>query len=200
MIPHRDFRTDAALRPQPRRSGPDSWATPACLLRTLVEDLLPQLPPGRVWEPAAGAGGIATALRAAGSEVIATDAYADDPAERRNFLTNPAPCRGLAAIVSNPPFHALDPFVARGLALLDAGATASVVWLFRWDHLTAAGRTPALNRASEIRLCTWRPRWIADSTTSPRWSFCWITWRADHAGPPVHARSSRTNRGDADAA
>ena len=36
----------------------------------------------------------------------------------------------------------------RGLALLDAGTTASVVWLFRWDHLTAAGRTPALTRAS----------------------------------------------------
>ena len=52
----RDFRTDAALRPQPRRDGPDRWATPPCLVRALVEDVLPQLPPGRVWEPACGAG------------------------------------------------------------------------------------------------------------------------------------------------
>ena len=192
VIPARDFRTDAALRPQPRRDGPDSWATPPCLVRALVEDVLPQLPPGRVWEPACGAGGLVAALRAAGRTVVCSDAQ---PRLRGtlqlDFLTDAPPPGTFAAVISNPPFNQIDAFTRRGLELLDAGVTASVVWLFRWDHLTAAGRTPALMRASEIRLCTWRPRWIADSTASPRWSFCWITWRAGHTGPPVHARSCR---------
>jgi hypothetical protein len=180
-----------SLRPQSRRDGPDPWATPLCLIGALVEDVLPLLPPGVVWEPACGAGGIAEALRAAGRRVIATDAYADNPAARYDFLADAPPHGALASVISNPPFNQIDAFTRRGLELLDAGTIASVVWLYRWDHLTAAGRTPALDRAAEIRLCTWRPRWIAETTTGPRWSFCWITWRAGHAGPPVHARTRR---------
>ena len=50
----RDFATDAALRPQPKREGPDHWATPDCLTAALVTHILPDLPPAPVWEPAAG--------------------------------------------------------------------------------------------------------------------------------------------------
>jgi hypothetical protein len=32
----RDFATDAALRPQPRRDGPDAWATPPSLCIALT--------------------------------------------------------------------------------------------------------------------------------------------------------------------
>jgi hypothetical protein len=175
------WRSDAALRPQPKRDGPDDWPTPPCLCDALLRHVVPGLPPGPIWEPAAGAGALAATMMAAGRAVLATDL------PDMNFLTDPppAPCGGLAAVVTNPPFNSLDAFTARGLHHLDAGTARALVLLWRWDHLTAASRGAALRRASAIHLCQWRPRWIADSTTGPRWSFAWITWRADHPGPPA---------------
>jgi hypothetical protein len=159
---------DAALRPQPTRTGRDVWPTPACLIDALVAHVLPGLPAeGPIWEPAAGDGRLANALRRAGRMVVETD-IAD-----LDFLTEPPPCGHLAAVCTNPPFNQLDGFIDRGLALLDGGVAESLVQLLRWDHLTAKGRATALNRAAAIDLCSWRPRWIPDSTTGPRWSFAW---------------------------
>jgi hypothetical protein len=166
---------DAALRPSPHRDGPDDWPTPECLQMALVR-MLPLLPSGRIWEPAAGAGRLVAAMRAAGRKVIATDRPGLD------YLTDARPTGPIAAIVTNPPFNRLDAFLARSLEHLDAGVTASVTLLLRWDHLTASGRSKVLNRATEVRLCAWRPRWIVDSTTGPRWSFAWVTWSRERTG------------------
>jgi hypothetical protein len=100
----RDFHTDAALRPHPNCAGPDNWPTRACLVTALISEVLPNLPAGPIWEPAAGAGGIVAALRAAGRAVIATDAWSDDVATRRDFLIDAPPDDG-CMILSNPPFH-----------------------------------------------------------------------------------------------
>ena len=182
-----DARTDAALRPQPRREGPDLWGTPATLIDALVGDVLPQLSAtGRIWEPACGDGRLAERLRTAGRSVVATDYPALD------FLQDPPPPGEVfAAIATNPPFNALDQFIRRGLRLLDGGVTRSLTLLLRLDHLPAQRRVGPISRAAEIRLCAWRPRWIEGSTTGPRWSFAWITWKADHQGPPSFAYSVR---------
>ena len=124
-------------------------------------------------------------MRAAGRRVLKSDIPAHD------FLTDPAPERGLGCICTNPPFRLLDDFMARGLAFLDDGVTCSLTLLLRWDHLMAQRRVCPISRAAEIRLCVWRARWIEGSTTGPRWWFCWTTWRADHQGPPIFAYSVR---------
>ena len=73
------------------------------------------------------------------------------------------------------------------VSLIDApdnNLTAAVL-LLRWDALTAMVRTPLLRHARQIHVCAWRPRRIADTTTGPRWSFCWATWRCGCSGPPT---------------
>jgi hypothetical protein len=150
----------------------------------LVADVLPQLPPGPIWEPAAGDGRLAEAMRAAGRSVLGSDVLT------RDFLTA-APPIDIAAIVTNPPFNRIDAFIKRALAHLEGDVTDAVVLLMRWDHLTARRRTGPLEGAAEIRVCPWRPRWIEGSTISPRWSFAWVTWRRDHHGPPVYAWSRK---------
>lgn len=182
----RDFRADAALRPQPKRDGGDSWSTPECLCTALCRDILPTLPGGPVWEPACGDGALVRAMEVAGRRVVASDLVADN-----NFLANEPPPGHFAAIITNPPFNALDGFIRRGLALLDAGGAQALVLLLRWDHLPAQCRAPLWGRASAVHVCTWRPRWIPGSTTGPRWNFAWIVWRAGCSGPPRLLPSGR---------
>ncbi len=184
MTGARDYRADAALRPQPARVGRDFWPTPFCLIGALIDDILPRLPAGCIWEPAAGDGRLAEALRCVGRTVVASDI------ETYDFLTE-APPGDLASIVTNPPFNKLDSFISRAIAHLDAGMAQSVVLLLRADHLTAQRRRGALERAAEVRMCPWRPRWIPNTTTSPRWSFCWVTWLRDYHGATVLVWSSR---------
>jgi hypothetical protein len=185
----RSWESDAALRPQPKREGRDYWPTPHCLARALVEHVLPSLPVGLVWEPAAGDGRLAHAMLEAGREVVYCDIISgvdflhDDPIHPGKF----------AAIITNGPFNDLDAFTARGLSLLDAGITKAFVLLFRHDHLQAATRVTALNRASLILGCNWRPTWIEGSEGNPRWSFSWVVWRDDHQGPPTSIHTTAEN-------
>jgi hypothetical protein len=86
----RDFRADAALRPQPKRQGPDFWSTPECLLNALITEILPTLPAGIIWEPACGDGRLAEALRQFGRHVVATDLYTDGV----DFLSDAPRCQG----------------------------------------------------------------------------------------------------------
>lgn len=175
----RDYATDAALRPQPKRDGPDHWATPECLIAALVKHILPDLPPAPVWEPAAGDGPLVRAIEAAGYPVIATDIRTG-----QDFLAT-APPLGCGSLITNPPFNQLNSFLGRAVSLLAApdNHLLVAVLLLRWDALTAQNRPAILRRACRIYVCTWRPRWIAESTTSPRWSFCWAVWLRGHAGP-----------------
>jgi hypothetical protein len=185
----RNYQVDAALRAQPARAGPDFWRTPPCLIGALIAHVEPHLPAGSVWEPAAGDGRLADAMRRAGRAVFASDIWSCD------FLTDPPPGK-FAAIVTNPPFNKLDAFTDRALEHLDAGVTQSVVLLMRWDQLTAESRTRVLGRAAEIRLFTWRPIWIEGTTTSPRWSFCRVTWRGISAAHRyIHGPVAKTAAG-----
>ena len=175
----------AALRPQPKRTGPDHWATPACLRDALIHHVLPSLPSGPLWECAAGNQVLAKELlgnSAIPREIFATDLHWE---KSTDFLTAPPPHQPLGAIVTNPPFSLLDEFIARGLRHLDTGAARSLVLLWRWDHPMAACRGPAILRAATIHLCQWRPQWLPEKKANGRWAFAWLTWRADYGGPPV---------------
>jgi hypothetical protein len=180
-----------ALRPQPRRAGPDLWTTPPCLIRALGEYVLPGLPEGPVWEPASGDGQLAAAIRRAGRQVITSDLHPQDGSAALDFLHDPAPESTRGSIVcTNPPFRLLDAFIARGLAHFDRGHTRGLVLLLRHDHLTAGSRVAALNRTTFEVHCNWRPRWIAGSDGNPRWAFCWTAWTTGPRRGPLYVADS----------
>jgi hypothetical protein len=189
-------RDPASLRPQSRRDGHDFWVTPRCLTDALIQHVLPELSPAAIWECAAGDGRLARALRAAGYAVLASDVEPRaNGIERHDFLSEASPPSGFVA-VTNPPFCAIDRFLAQGLRLLDDGLIAGLVLLVRCDTLTASSRAGAFNRAAGILTCCWRPVWIEGTTGNGRWSNAWVWWLPNHPGPPVARwlRPARTQR------
>jgi hypothetical protein len=168
----REWRRDAALKAQPKRDGPDDWTTPICLCAALTYDVLPTFPAGAVWEPSPGGFALVDAITAAGRAVVTT---MDD------FRQCKVP-DGARILATNPPFHLHSAFIDRSLQLIDAGELDAVVLLFRHDHLQSESRTPprcriaALNRATQMFICPWRPTWIAGSGGNGRWSNAWILW------------------------
>jgi hypothetical protein len=169
----------AAVRPQPRRVGPDFWPTPTSLIAALQSHVLPGLPEGAIWEPAAGDGRLARAMIGAGRTVIQSDLYPQDGGKPYDFLVGEPPVAG-SIVITNPPFTLSEEFLARGLALLDSQRISGLVLLVRHDHLMAANKTLAFNQATREIHCNWRPIWIAGTEGHPRWSFHWLVW---HAGP-----------------
>jgi hypothetical protein len=182
-----------ARRPTPRRADLDFWPTPPCLRIALVRIVLPYLPPGPIWEAAAGDGALVDALTAAGRTVIASDV---NPQRKgilqRDFLDRQLPpCA--ATLVTNPPFGELgDRFLRRTLERLDAGEIAAAVLLQRADAGGTGGRAKAFNRAACEFTCTWRPVWIPGSQGGGRWWFSWFVWIGGRDGPPVHHRIEKS--------
>jgi hypothetical protein len=180
----------SALRPQPVREGPDFWPTPFDLISVLVRHVLPELPVvSPIWECAAGDGRLATAIRAAGRDVIATDLYPQDSSAPHDFLDDEVPAEAAGAIaITNPPYNKSAEFLAHGLALLDRRVIDGLVLLLRHDHLMSSEKIDAFNRAVREVHCNWRPLWIEGTDGNPRWSFHWLAW---HAGPrraPLYLR------------
>ena len=81
---------------------------------------------------------------------------------RHDFYDAPPAATAGAIAVTNLPWseERLDPFIARGLALVDSGHLRGLVLLLRIDHTGAGGRAAILNRAAAIWTCCWRPTWI----------------------------------------
>jgi hypothetical protein len=183
-VPSPSRRKDPmAARGQPKRSGPDFWPTPECLIAAASEYVLPSLPPSPIWECAAGDHRLARALGA----TIATDKFPQDGTVALDFLTDPPPAAGLVAF-TNPPYHSSAKFIQRGLQLLDTGALDGLVLLLRHDHFMAGGKVEALNRAILEVHCNWRPRWIPETVGNPRWAFAWVYWGEGKRQPPLYVR------------
>jgi hypothetical protein len=180
-----------ARRPTPKRADKDFWPTPPELQRALVRYVLPLLPVGPVWEPAAGDGALADALAESGRNLILSDI---DPQRsgilRRDFLKDDPPAGTQGSIlITNPPFieEVFNGFCDRALQMLDSGHLQAVVLLARADKLGAQGRAAILNRATHVLTVTARTRWLRGSggaEKSPRWWFVWITWLPE-GGPPT---------------
>jgi hypothetical protein len=178
-------RDPASLRPQPRRNGADFWPTLECLIGALIERVLPVLPQASIWECAAGDGRPAVALCAAGYHVLASDIEPRSGGIVRVDFLHDEPRQPELLAVTNPPFNALDRFLARGLQLLDFAAITGLVLLVRCDALFAASRADAFSRAASIFVCCWRSVWIEGTRGNGRWASAWVRWLPDSAGLPV---------------
>ncbi len=133
-----------------------------------------------VWECAAGAGDMTRVLERHFNYVCASDVHPLTPeAFTRDFLVDPPV--GCDAIITNPPYDRAEEFARRGLEHIRAGRTSVVAMLVRNEFDCAAGRSDlfgAPEHAARITL-RWRPRWIADSTGSPRHNYSWHVWTAE---------------------
>jgi hypothetical protein len=171
----RDWRLDAALRPQPKRDGPDDWTTPACLCRALLY-ILSTLPPGPGLDPAPGDGALIMTIQDAGRQAILIGEL--------DFLVDAVPVDldPNTILVINPPFNRHSAFIERALRWLDDGVVQAVIVLFRHDHLQSESREPphclleALRRSTQLFICPWRPTWIPGTTGNGRWSNTWVLW------------------------
>lgn len=193
IIPLWQRNDPSAYRPQPARDGPDFWPTiDRHLILALVHFVLPSVPPGGVWEVAAGAGHLVDPLRQAGRQVIATDLFPNRAdIARHDFLYGPLPQAAEGAIaITNPPNSRLDAFLVRGLTLIDTGHLSGLVLLTRQGHDVTRGRAAAFNRAAQEWKCCWRSWWKPrqPGDKQPRWTYQWTMWRRDYARLPVTRR------------
>ena len=156
----------------------DAYPTPLWVTEALINSQVEFR--GDIWEPAAGAGDMASILRWF-YRVVATDiGWADST----DFLQQQSLPDGVKSIVTNPPFDRIDAFIRHALELTRP-PRGMVAMLGRHELDCAAGRRdPPF--AVKIVL-TRRPRWVArhPGDSSPRHNFSWFVWDWEHAGPSV---------------
>jgi hypothetical protein len=145
-----------------------SWCTEA-LLRNydFDKDLL-------IWEPACGEGHISKVFESHGYDVMSTDlnetGFGDSG---HDFLTSNTQAD---IIVTNPPYKNNLAYIFAKHAIELTEANAGIVAMFmRTDWGAAVTRSPLTQHpAFAMKLeMTKRPRWIEDSTGSPRHNYAW---------------------------
>jgi hypothetical protein len=170
--------------------GYDFYATAPVAVEKLVE-ADPHLNPSlvKIFEPAAGNGGIAVPLRKRGFPVIASDIV-----EREFqlhfiadfFALTKAPA-GCTHILTNPPYRCAQQFAEHALDLVP-----DVYLLLRLSFLEGLGRTELLERRGLCAVHVFRARlprmhragWTGPRTTSSI-AFAWFHWRRGFRGLPV---------------
>ena len=155
------------------RAEGDFYPTPPDVTRAV----LPYLPKGvAIWEPAAGDGAMATVLRVEGGYRVAeSDIAPRNDAPHVDFLAKGDLPPNTRWIVTNPPYSLAEEFVRKALDLTYPSGGVAMLLRNEWD--CASSRIDLFGRpfARKIVL-TWRPRWIAGSTGSPRHNYAWFVW------------------------
>lgn len=179
-----EYMTDPSMLGPTRydRHEHDLYETPDWCTEALLDHWMPR---GTVWEPACGDGAIVRVLVNRGRKVIASDIKPGiSSASTTDFLTHNSPGDGLLSIVTNPPYRYAERFVRKALCLTErSGGDVCMLLRHEWD--CAASRKDLFTEkpfAMKVVL-TKRPRWIADSTGSPRHNFGWFVWSWTHNGP-----------------
>jgi hypothetical protein len=141
--------------------------------------------PRQIWEPAAGAGGIAEVLHAAGHIVHASDLNDWNCPDCRagvDFLREARAPGGATCIVTNPPYALAEQFVAHALRLCPRA-----IMLLRLAFLESERRSPLLDRGHLARVHVFKNRLPMMHRQGPRASsaiaFAWFVFSRDHAGP-----------------
>jgi hypothetical protein len=183
--------------------GLDLYETDKLAVEALLrEEKLPHC----IWEPAAGRGAIARVLREHGHTVITSDI--EDRGGLHfvaDFLTTTATPAGTEAIVSNPPFKIIEPFIAHALTLC-----SRVIMLARLLFLeggTGRARRHQLRRqildaTPPARVYVFRDRlprmhrdgWEGNKASSSI-AFAWFVWDRNHTGQTIITRiTARADR------
>jgi hypothetical protein len=131
-----------------------------------------------VWEPACGDGAMSNVLAEHFSKVISTDIHPMmEGATKADFYTY-EPDELFTWIITNPPYgDEIDKFMERVQFWVKKGVHCSL--LARNELDSAKCRAKFFRDCPnflEKRVLLWRPRWVADSTGSPRHNYSWYTW------------------------
>jgi hypothetical protein len=170
--------------------GLDLYETPGVAVDALLR--IERIPHG-VWEPAAGRSAIARVLRAAGHATVASDIFDYGGLHFvRDFLTETKMPAGCEAIVTNPPYQIVEPFVVHALEL-----SPLVIMLLRLAFMESERRCSILENRGLARVHVFRKRlpmmhrdqWAGRKANSGM-AFAWMTWVRGYAGPTIIDRIS----------
>jgi hypothetical protein len=180
--------------------GHDFYPTPAWATHALIDN---ERFHGEVWECACGDGAMSAVLADAASRVESSDLYDRGYGEiGHDFLTTR---RRHANIITNPPFHSAEGFVASGLH----AAERKFALLLRLAFLEGANRTNTIfHRAPPARVWVFSERITfymkgARTAGSGTTAYAWFVWDKAYAGatqlcwfkPGYKARFARSAEG-----
>ena len=178
------YNLTGGFKPTTKRSadldGLDFCPTPAWATSTLIEN---ERFEGEIWECACGDGSMAEVLCRTGMRVSSSDRYDRGFGEPgHDFLTSE---RRAANIITNPPFHSAEGFVAQCFKL----AEAKVALLLRLAFLEGANRTRTIfDKHPPARVWVFSERMtfypkglkMAGSGTT---AYAWFVWENARSGP-----------------
>ena len=149
--------------------------------------------PEKIWEPAAGRGAIVRVLRNHSHNVVASDVHDYGGLDFvGDFLAQEQMPTGCEAIVTNPPYKFVEPFVAHALELAPL-----VIMLLRLAFLESERRCHILEGRGLARVHVFRKRlpmmhrdgWVGRKSNSGM-AFAWFVWIRNYIGPTFIDRIS----------
>lgn len=180
------YHLNGGFKPTTKRSadldGPDFYPTPRWATFALIDN---ESFSGDIWECACGDGAMAKVLEKTGNRVLSSDLYDRGYGERgHDFLTTK---RQFPNIITNPPYHSAEGFVATGLQR----TTKKFALLLRLAFLEGANRTRTIFHVrppSRVWVfserITFYPKGVA-RTSGGTTAYAWFVWDKDHSGHTV---------------
>lgn len=178
------YNLNGGFKPTTKRradlDGPDFYPTPRWATAALMDN---EPFRGDVWESACGDGAMSEVIADAGHSVLSSDLYDRGYGEvGHDFM---ATTRRHANIITNPPFHSAEGFVASGII----SAQRKFALLLRLAFLEGANRANTIfHRHPPSRVWVFSERItfymkgavVAGSGTT---AYAWYVWDKDHSGP-----------------
>lgn len=177
----KNYRLTGSYQPTIKRyadlEGPDFYPTPEWATYALIDN---ECFKGDIWECACGDGSMAEVLKETGNEIISTDLYDRGYGQSgTDFLTS---SRRSKNIITNPPFHSAESFVAKGIEL----AESKFALLLRLAFLESANRANTIflrNPPSRVWVfserITFYPKNV-EKKGSGTTAYAWFVWDKSH--------------------
>ncbi len=177
------YNLNGGFKPTTKRNadldGPDFYPTPAWATHALIDN---ESFRGDIWECACGNGAMSNVLADTGNEIISTDLYRRGFGEAGvDFLRT---SRKAPNIVTNPPFHSAEAFVAQALGQ----ASSKFALLLRLAFLEGANRANTIfHKRPPSRVwvfserITFYPAGVT-ATGSGTTAYAWFVWDKAHSG------------------
>jgi len=178
------YHLNGGFKPTTKRfadlDGPDFYPTPRWATFALIDN---EPFRGEIWECACGDGAMSVVLEETGNSVISSDLYDRGYGEiGHDFLGT---VRKYPNIITNPPFHSAEGFVASALN----NATHKFALLLRLAFLESAHRARTIfhvHPPSRVWVFSERITFYPKNAVragSGTTAYAWFVWDKDHFGP-----------------
>lgn len=178
------YNVNGSFKPTTKRNadleGPDFYPTPKWATYALIDN---ERFRGDIWECACGDGSMSEVLAETGNKVESSDLYDRGFGEiGHDFLTTK---RRRPNIITNPPFHSAEGFVATALEQ----AQARFALLLRLAFLEGANRANTIFHVrppSRVWVFSERITFYKKGATvagSGTTAYAWFVWDKDYSGP-----------------